>query len=134
MGHKVNPQCLRLNISRDWRARWFMPSKKMFFNALQEDRKIRELLEKELSSAAVARVTIERSIDKVRVVQALSEPMEQLTGDVEQCERKHRRRRFVECLPLSHRVARCGRTVGEANQLFERHWLATGHSLCKTTV
>jgi len=68
MGHKVNPQCLRLSISRDWRSRWFMPSKKLFFNALQEDRKIRELLEKELASAAVAKVTIERSIDKVRVV------------------------------------------------------------------
>ena len=68
MGHKVNPQCLRLNISRDWRSRWFAANKKLFVQYLQEDRKIRTLLEKELASAAVARVVIERSTDKVRVV------------------------------------------------------------------
>ena len=68
MGHKVNPECLRLNISRDWRSRWFAPSKKMFVQYLQEDRKIRELLAKELAAAAVARVDIERSAERIRVV------------------------------------------------------------------
>ena len=67
MGHKVNPQCVRLQISRDWRSRWFAPTKKQFVQQLQEDRKIRELLQKELASAAVARVTIERSADKIRI-------------------------------------------------------------------
>ena len=68
MGHKVNPQCLRLNISRDWRSRWFAPTKKIFIQNLQEDRKVREMLQKELASAAVARVNIERSAEKIRVV------------------------------------------------------------------
>jgi small subunit ribosomal protein S3 len=68
MGHKVNPQCLRLQISRDWRSRWFAPSKKLFVQQLQEDRKIREVLHKELASAAVARVTIERSDGRLRIV------------------------------------------------------------------
>ena len=67
MGHKVNPQCLRLPISRDWRSRWFTPSKKVFTQYLQQDWKIRELLAKELASAAVARVLIERSVDKIRI-------------------------------------------------------------------
>ena len=67
MGHKVNPQCLRLQISRDWRSRWFVPTKKLFVQYLQEDRKIRELLQKELASAAVARVVIERSAEKIRI-------------------------------------------------------------------
>ena len=67
MGHKVNPQCLRLPISRDWSSKWFAPSKKQFFQYLQEDRKIRELLKRELASAAVARVVIERSVDKIRI-------------------------------------------------------------------
>jgi small subunit ribosomal protein S3 len=67
MGHKVNPQCLRLQISRDWRSRWFVPTKKLFLQCLQEDRKIRELLQKELASAAVARVIIERSAEKIRI-------------------------------------------------------------------
>lgn len=67
MGHKVNPQCLRLHISRDWRSRWFAPSKKVFVQYLQQDAKIRELLQKELASAAVARIVIERSVDKIRI-------------------------------------------------------------------
>ncbi len=68
MGHKVNPECLRLPISRDWRSRWFAPNKKLFLQYLQEDRKIRERLLRELASAAVARLVIERSTDKVRIV------------------------------------------------------------------
>ncbi|MBI3330495.1 MAG: 30S ribosomal protein S3 [Candidatus Omnitrophica bacterium] len=74
MGHKVNPQCLRLSISRDWRSRWFAPNKKLFLQYLQEDRKIRELLQRELASAAVARVTIERSTDKVRIAISTARP------------------------------------------------------------
>jgi small subunit ribosomal protein S3 len=68
MGHKVNPECLRLQISRNWRSRWFAPTKKQFLQQLQEDRKIRELLQQELASAAVARVYIERSTEKIRIV------------------------------------------------------------------
>ena len=68
MGHKVNPQCLRLPISRDWRSRWFAPTKKQFVQQLREDRLIRELLQRELASAAVARVTIERSAERLRIV------------------------------------------------------------------
>ncbi len=74
MGHKVNPQCLRLPISRDWSSRWFGPTKKLFVQYLQEDRKIRELLHKELASAAVARVVIERSTERVRVVISTARP------------------------------------------------------------
>lgn len=74
MGHKVHPQCLRLQISRDWRSRWFVPSKQQYVQCLQEDRKIRELLAKELASAAVARVTIERSTEKIRVVIQTARP------------------------------------------------------------
>ena len=68
MGHKVNPQCLRLPISRDWRSRWFAATKKQFVQQLQEDRKIRELLEEKLASAAVSHVNIERSAEKIRIV------------------------------------------------------------------
>jgi len=67
MGHKVNPECLRLPISRAWRARWYAPTKKQFAQYLQEDRKIRELLARELASAAVSRIDIERSAEKVRI-------------------------------------------------------------------
>ena len=68
MGHKVNPQCLRLQISRDWSTRWFAPTKLQYRQQLQQDRLIRELLHKDLASAAVARVVIERSTEKIRIV------------------------------------------------------------------
>ena len=68
MGHKVNPQCLRLSISRGWTSRWFAADKKQFRQQLQEDRKIRELLQKTLASAAVSKVMIERSVELVRIV------------------------------------------------------------------
>ena len=68
MGHKVNPQCIRLSLSRDWRSRWFVHHKPDFRRLLQEDRKIRELLQKELASAAVARVNIERSVDRLHII------------------------------------------------------------------
>ncbi|MBI4003778.1 MAG: 30S ribosomal protein S3 [Candidatus Omnitrophica bacterium] len=67
MGHKVNPQCLRLQISRDWQSRWFTPTKALFVQYLQQDRKIRELLERELASAAVAKIVIERSAERIHL-------------------------------------------------------------------
>jgi len=67
MGHKVNPQCLRLQISHDWRSRWFAPTKRQYAQHLAEDWKIRELLQRELASAAVSRVVIERSSERIRI-------------------------------------------------------------------
>jgi len=67
MGHKVNPQCLRLQLSRDWQSRWFTPTKALFVQYLQQDRKIRELLERELASAAVAKIVIERSAERIHI-------------------------------------------------------------------
>jgi small subunit ribosomal protein S3 len=68
MGHKVNPICVRLQVSRDWRSRWFAPTKKQFREFLQQDRTIKELLSRDLASAAVAKVVIERSQDKIHLV------------------------------------------------------------------
>lgn len=68
MGQKVNPICLRLGVNRTWGSRWFAPSKQLFRDYLREDRKIRELLKRELESAAVGRVDIERSPEYLRIV------------------------------------------------------------------
>lgn len=68
MGQKVNPICLRLNITKDWRSRWFTPSKRQYVQYLHEDRKVREHLEKALQSAAVAKIVVERSAERVRIV------------------------------------------------------------------
>jgi len=74
MGHKVNPECLRLQITRDWRSRWFTPTKALYREYLHQDQQVRTLLQRELASAAVSRVVIERSPEKVRIVIATARP------------------------------------------------------------
>ncbi len=68
MGHKVSPICLRLGINKEWTSRWFAPTKQLFVEYLKEDFAIRGYLKQELASAAVARIDIERSPERLRVV------------------------------------------------------------------
>ena len=66
MGQKINPIGLRLGINRTWDSRWFA-GKSEYGNLLQEDLKIRKMLEKELKQAAVSKIVIERPHRKCRV-------------------------------------------------------------------
>jgi small subunit ribosomal protein S3 len=72
MGHKVNPQGIRIGITSDWKSRWF--SKKDFASQLKEDIKIRELIFKQLKNAAVGGVEVERSVGAVRIVIKTARP------------------------------------------------------------
>lgn len=74
MGQKVNPVCLRIGLHRTWTSRWFAPSKRQFREYIAEDLTIRELLRKELASAAVSRIEIERSPDRLRVAVHTARP------------------------------------------------------------
>ena len=74
MGQKVNPIGLRIGINKEWTSRWFAPSKRQFAEYIREDRHIRELLKKELQSAAVARIDIERSPESVRIIIRTARP------------------------------------------------------------
>ena len=65
MGQKVNPYGFRLGITTDWKSRWF--SDKEYTQYLIEDFKIRDYLMRELERAAVSRVEIERTRDRLRV-------------------------------------------------------------------
>ncbi len=68
MGQKVNPHGLRVGIIKDWDSKWYADTKDgEFSNNLVEDYKIREFLKKELYSANVSKIEIERTADKVRV-------------------------------------------------------------------
>ena len=66
MGQKVNPIGLRLGINRTWDSRWYA-NKGEYGSLLQEDLKIREMLEKELKQAAVSKIVIERPHRKCRI-------------------------------------------------------------------
>jgi small subunit ribosomal protein S3 len=66
MGQKVNPYGFRLGITTDWKSRWFA-EKDEYKESLIEDWKVRDYLRKQLPHAAVSRVEIERTRDRLRV-------------------------------------------------------------------
>ena len=66
MGQKVQPTGFRLGITEEWRSRWYA-DKKDYAKTLGNDLKIREFLNKKLANAAVSRVEIDRTGDKVKV-------------------------------------------------------------------
>src|SRR5664280_1675102 len=65
MGQKVNPNGFRLGITTDWKSRWF--KERGYKDLVIEDWKIRDYLTKQLESAAVSRIEIERNSDRIRV-------------------------------------------------------------------
>ncbi|RDE09753.1 30S ribosomal protein S3 [Pelagibacterium lacus] len=66
MGQKINPIGLRLGINRTWDSRWYA-NKGEYGSLLQEDLKIREMLEEDLKQAAVSKIVIERPHRKCRI-------------------------------------------------------------------
>src|SRR6266576_770100 len=66
MGQKVNPYGFRLGITTDWKSRWFAEDAE-YRDQLIEDWKIRDYLKRQLERAAVCRVEIERTRDRLRV-------------------------------------------------------------------
>ena len=65
MGQKINPYGFRLGVTTDWKSRWF--SERQYKEYLTEDWKIRGYLMDRLADAAVSRIDIERTLDKLRV-------------------------------------------------------------------
>lgn len=64
MGQKIHPTGFRLGITQEHRSRWFSDTKR-YPELLQEDFKIRRLVEKKLSSAGISEVRIERKADQI---------------------------------------------------------------------
>jgi small subunit ribosomal protein S3 len=65
MGQKVNPYGFRLGVTTDWKSRWFDDRK--YQDSVIQDWKIRDYLMRELEAAAVSRIEIERTRDRLRV-------------------------------------------------------------------
>ncbi len=66
MGQKVNPYGFRLGITTDWKSRWFADRQEYADNVV-EDWKIRDYLLSELPHAAISRVEVERTRERLRV-------------------------------------------------------------------
>ncbi len=67
MGRKVHPVGFRLKSIRDWNTRWFAEGKQ-YEERLHEDFAIRELIMKELPSAGISLLEIERFPNQVQVL------------------------------------------------------------------
>jgi small subunit ribosomal protein S3 len=65
MGQKVNPYGFRLGVTTDWKSRWF--KERGYRDLVIEDWKIRDYLTRQLETAAVSRIEIERNGDRIRV-------------------------------------------------------------------
>ena len=66
MGQKVNPYGFRLGITTDWKSRWFA-DRKEYSDYIIEDWKIRDFLMTSLPHAAISRIEVERTRDRLRV-------------------------------------------------------------------
>jgi small subunit ribosomal protein S3 len=65
MGQKVNPYGFRLGVTTDWKSRWY--SDRDYTANVVEDWHIRNYLMTELPHAAISRIEVERTRDRLRV-------------------------------------------------------------------
>jgi small subunit ribosomal protein S3 len=73
VGQKTHPLGFRLGITQTHRSSWFATTKN-YPNTLEEDFKIRTYLEKELSSAGLSKILINRKSDQIEVELQTSRP------------------------------------------------------------
>src|SRR3954453_12736740 len=66
MGQKVNPYGFRLGVTTDWKSRWFA-DRKEYRDYVIEDWRVRNYLMTELPHAAISRIEVERTRDRLRI-------------------------------------------------------------------
>jgi small subunit ribosomal protein S3 len=66
VGQKVNPLGLRVAVNKNWESKWFS-HKRNFGVWLNEDVKIRNFIKKNYGTAAIAKILIERSANRIRI-------------------------------------------------------------------
>lgn len=73
MGQKVNPHGLRVGVIKNWDSRWFVKDKD-FGDTLVSDYNVRKYLKKELFTAGVSKIEIERDPARVRIFVHCAKP------------------------------------------------------------
>ncbi|MGH9197556.1 MAG: KH domain-containing protein, partial [Acidimicrobiia bacterium] len=66
MGQKVHPYGFRLGVVTDWKSRWYAEGAQ-YRDYLEQDTKIRDYLKKLLPHAAISKIEVERTRERVRV-------------------------------------------------------------------
>ncbi len=72
MGQKVNPHGMRVGVIDDWNSKWY--AEKNFAGLLIEDAKIRKFLKKHLFVAGIAKIEIERTVNRVKLTIYTAKP------------------------------------------------------------
>lgn len=112
MGQKINPQSLRIGITKDWSSRWFFSSmptnkgtatltrKQLYAKFLEEDVAVRKIIYKKIGTAGVAGIVIERTPNDVKIFIKAARPglvigrggkgIEELTAAIEKVLKKVR--------------------------------------------
>lgn len=72
MGQKVHPKAFRLGVTSQWNSRWFTTREYPKF--LRQDVEIRKFLKKKLTTAGVAGVEIERSLQNLTITIHTAKP------------------------------------------------------------
>ncbi len=67
MGQKVHPYGFRVGYIYDWKSRWFAKNAD-FAKLLHEDLKIKKHVKKTLAAAAVSKIEVERTSEKIRIL------------------------------------------------------------------
>ncbi len=66
MGQKVHPYGFRLGVTTDWKSRW-IADRQEYRDYLAEDKAIRRYLMEQLPNAAISRIEVERTRDKLQI-------------------------------------------------------------------
>ena len=66
MSQKVHPKLFRIGITESWDSRWF--DLKKYKEKIEDDFKIRKLIDKKFEKGVVEKVIIERLADKIRII------------------------------------------------------------------
>src|SRR5688572_27323665 len=66
MGQKVNPYGFRLGVTTDWKSRWFA-DRGQYSQYVIEDWRVRNYLMTQMPHAAISRIEVERTRDRLRV-------------------------------------------------------------------
>lgn len=73
MGQKIHPIGFRLGYTKEHQSCWYA-DKKRYPELLQEDRRIRDFVSKELNNAGISQIKIERKADQVDLTISTARP------------------------------------------------------------
>ncbi len=102
MGQKVHPYGFRLGYNKTWKSRWF--AKKGYADLLHEDLILKKRLKKELQSAGVASIEVERPGNKLKVTIFTARPgiiIGRKGSEIDRLRQDIQKRTGREVLPIS---------------------------------